>query len=652
MAQHLPSSVSFRQDINGLRAWAVFAVLLFHFPWIGLPGGFIGVDLFFVISGYLMTAIVVQQHEQGRFSVRGFYQARLRRILPALMLMLLVVWIVGWLWLPTAYYQNLADHILVSLAFVSNFDYATTKEYFVSSPDEMWLLHTWSLAVEAQFYLLFPIFVVLWWRFFPSLKSLSLALGVLTVFSFFLNLHFIDSKTSWTFYMLPMRGWELAIGGLVYLFARQVSISLPWRTALYRLGWVLILISLWLLDGSLPWPGHYALLPVLGIAFVILANQHSWLTDWRGFQWLGDRSYSLYLWHWPLVAALYFVGKEQDGLWVMTALVLSFVLAHLSFLWVEVPTRRFFSTKKQRASLLWLSGIWFVLFFMVLSIQSKWVDLTNRVDPTFETIAKGSFDKFPGIDPCWLSYFDAYPNVGLEDPQICRFPANSAQSPTIALVGDSHTGSVLSALIAADQASQKQGVLFLGTNGCPFLPGVSLFLDPGCGAYNRFLFQQLLQDSTLTQIFIVNRLNKHLHDKDKTAYQTQAQINQMFAEFKDGVEQLTQSGKKVVILTSIPEMTVNVPKTLIKQWASSADLMDIRLPIEQYHQRAGMSAAFYQDVATLQNVTLLDASEVFCDAHACYGSQRLTPWYFDDNHLSEQGGRKWFSYFKQVLNEP
>ncbi|MBD3756334.1 MAG: acyltransferase, partial [Gammaproteobacteria bacterium] len=309
---HLPSPISYREDINGLRAWAVIAVLLFHFSLIGLPGGFAGVDVFFVISGYLMTAIIVGGYEKGSFSIWKFYMARARRILPALMVVMAVLLALGWFWLPTPDYQALGAQSAYGLTFLSNIYYWRSAGYFDAAAQEKWLLHTWSLAVEAQFYVLYPIFVALMWRFWKGLKAITLGLMLLFVVSLLLNLMVTFWRPTVAFYLLPTRGWELAAGGLVYLIARQGWVSASLKARGYWLGWVFLIGSFALIQESFAWPGYWAMLPVLGASLIILGQREAcFLTYNRLAQWLGDRSYSLYLWHWPLVVALYFAGLHS-----------------------------------------------------------------------------------------------------------------------------------------------------------------------------------------------------------------------------------------------------------------------------------------------------------------------------------------------------
>lgn len=208
--KYSPSPIAYREDINGIRAWAVIAVLLFHFQLPGLGAGFMGVDIFFVISGFLMTAIIMKDLEHDNFSIWKFYMARARRILPALIVVISTLLILGWFYLPTFDFKVLANQSLSAVFFISNIFFGLEGSYFSSSPYEKWLLHTWSLAVEAQFYLLLPVFLILLWKSRPKVSTILLGLFFLFFFSFALNIAVSSWKPTIAFYVLPTRTWELA----------------------------------------------------------------------------------------------------------------------------------------------------------------------------------------------------------------------------------------------------------------------------------------------------------------------------------------------------------------------------------------------------------------------------------------------------------
>jgi peptidoglycan/LPS O-acetylase OafA/YrhL len=325
--------MKFRNDINGLRALAVLAVVLFHFGVPGFGGGFVGVDVFFVISGFLMTRIIFSRLEVGRFSILEFYADRARRILPALVVLCLVLLVLGWWILRATDYAVLGKHVASSLVFVSNHVFRSEAGYFDVASQEKWLLHTWSLSVEGQFYFLYPVAIVLlrrvvapahtrWW-----LAVFAIALLALCIYA-------TPRWPSAAFYYLPFRAWEMLAGGLVCLF--PVSLTDRSRRFAERSGFLLIGYSILSFDASLAWPGWFATVPVAGSMLVILsARGDSVLTSNRPSQFLGRISYSVYLWHWPPVVLLHSFDKLGQTAWIASAIILSVLLGYLSFTIIE-----------------------------------------------------------------------------------------------------------------------------------------------------------------------------------------------------------------------------------------------------------------------------------------------------------------------------
>ena len=322
---------SFRADINGLRAWAVAAVVFYHFGIPGFSGGFVGVDVFFVISGFLMTGIVVKGLERGNFSLIGFYMARGRRIVPALVVVCAVLLALGWWVLMPPDYKRLGSHAVYSLAFLSNIEFWQEAGYFDVASREKWLLHTWSLSVEWQFYLILP--VVLWvvWRLKPGRVVQTLAVGSGLVASLLACVLVTNNQSGTAFYLLPTRAWEMLGGGLVFLLASKPKLSALHRRSLEFIGLMLIVLSVVFFDRDTIWPGGRAMLPVMAAMLVLLANRHSLWTASKLPQWLGDRSYSLYLWHWPVYVALVYIGFRDNPWAIAGALLLTVLLGHLSY---------------------------------------------------------------------------------------------------------------------------------------------------------------------------------------------------------------------------------------------------------------------------------------------------------------------------------
>lgn len=322
---------SFRYDINGLRAIAVIAVVLFHFNASWLPGGFAGVDVFFVISGFLMTGIIFKGIEEKKFSLIKFYIARANRIIPALSVLCFVLLILGWFYLTPLEYKALGKHVASSISFISNIVYWRESGYFNTASNEKWLLHTWSLSVEWQFYVIYPIILVLLSKFF-SIKTIKLILVAGTILGF---IFCIISTYKWpnpSYYLLSTRAWEMMLGGIAYLYPLTVKES---RKKLFELaGIILIIGSYFLISSDNLWPGYLAIFPVSG-AFLIIQAQYnnSLITGNILAQKIGSWSYSIYLWHWPLVVTIYIFSLDKNYAYV--GIILSILLGFLSYKYIE-----------------------------------------------------------------------------------------------------------------------------------------------------------------------------------------------------------------------------------------------------------------------------------------------------------------------------
>lgn len=335
---------AYRPDIDGLRAIAVFSVLFHHLNAAWLPGGFIGVDLFFVISGYLITSQVYADIREGRFSIRRFYQRRINRIVPALVCVVLASWVAGVFLLSPADLIRLAKSSVFAMLGASNiFFWREYGNYFAGNATEVPLLHTWSLGVEEQFYLIWPLLVLLIFKL--SRRHMVGVLMVLTLAALGVSEKMLGVFASASYYLLPSRFFELMIGGLLALWidARPLE-SRRYADVFAMIGLALISGSLFFLDKSSSFPGINALWPCLGAMLLILSGNRSRflsrILKFRLMVFVGLISYSLYLWHWPLIAYLHYtqvvIGVEVGA----AVFFLSVLLAWLSWKFVENPMRR------------------------------------------------------------------------------------------------------------------------------------------------------------------------------------------------------------------------------------------------------------------------------------------------------------------------
>ncbi len=426
--------MQFRHDINGLRAIAVVVVVLFHFGVPGFQGGFVGVDIFFVISGYLMTGIILTKIQKNQFSVIDFYIDRGRRIIPALAALCFCLLIFGWFFLTPTDYRSLGMDAASSIGFLSNaIYYMTSGNYFSTSSHEKWLLHTWSLSVEWQFYLIYPLVIL---SVKKALKSnqLKIFLGLLTVISFCLSIIYSEATPSASFYLLHTRAWEMLLGGLVFLSPNQHSNKI--NKTIEMLGLALVLLSVLFLNEKNIWPGYLALIPTIGTALIIWsARSDSFFTNNPLSLWLGRNSYSIYLWHWPIAVFIFISDFYQDALAIMLGLILSLILGCLSFKYIELIPLKKLTKNKMIILLLFLSI--FVGSLGVLIYLKRGVE--NRLDNDYlHEIKKTSM---PLRTNGWCFYsVDSIPGLKISNEGLNCNLGNQSGKINVLLIGDSYAG--------------------------------------------------------------------------------------------------------------------------------------------------------------------------------------------------------------------
>lgn len=465
-ASSLSVDRDFRQDINLLRGIAILSVVFYHFTATLLPGGFAGVDVFFVISGFLMTKIIATGLERNSFNLIQFYAARCKRIIPALLAMCLIVAATTFFWLPTNEYQKLGNYIGYAALFISNLKLnKESGDYFAPDSHENWFLHTWSLSVEWQFYLVLPFIMM---GLYPLRKKLNtgLCLAILTVASFIVSVTHTPNAAATSFYLMPYRAWEMLCGGLVWYAAQRFVMPLMLRPVAAIAGYALILLSLFFITAEHAWPGPLTLLPVAGAMLVIYSDNQPLVSLFdRNFRWAGLSSYSIYLWHWPVAVVLLYCGKQHNGLWVMSAIALSFAVGWLSWVLIEQPGKNYLSQRSSRA-------FWLILFACVgvawlFSYLVKNHIVVSQPDPLVNKIALEATNKNYAANP--KTHLSTY----------------GTGKPVAIIIGDSHAEATATAL--AEAAQGKGSVVGITYSGCPTLARGELGARNRCGEFNRSL---------------------------------------------------------------------------------------------------------------------------------------------------------------------
>ena len=442
----------YRPDIDGLRAIAILSVVLFHaFPEI-VHGGFIGVDVFFVISGYLISSIIYSNLQNHSFSFKDFYIRRVRRIFPALLTILVSSYIFGWFFLTPREYETLNQQIASGAGFISNFTFWRQSGYFDIAADKKPLLHLWSLAVEEQFYMFWPLLLWIFWRLRANLLFITIGLALV---SFCLNLYKIGTDPVGDFYSPQTRFWELLVGAIaayvnLHSQTRSFRASQAVANAQSIIGFVLICASTLFFNKAFAFPGWWALLPVLGSVMLIAAGPNvivnRTLLQTAPMVWIGLISYPLYLWHWPILslARIYF-GKTLTVSEAAIALCASFMMAWITYRFIERPIRRSVN-----------GGIKLLILIMAvlgIGLAGFFTKEANGLASRFNVPELQRSNQLTGCDNI-IKDGVLYP---------CTF-GNQNSDQIILIYGDSHAGHLTSAL--NQELGSQYRFIFLGYGDC------------------------------------------------------------------------------------------------------------------------------------------------------------------------------------------
>ncbi len=554
----------YRPDIDGLRAIAVLSVVGFHaFPGF-FPGGFIGVDVFFVISGFLISKIIFESLEKDLFSFSGFYGRRIRRIFPALIVVLLACFAAGWIDLIPEEFEQLGKHILGGATFVSNLLLWGEAGYFDFSSESKPLLHLWSLGIEEQFYIFWPL--ILWFSYKRRINFLWL-ITALGIASFSLNIIGLDLHLRTAVFYNPLtRFWELLIGsGLAYALWR--GLKLPTRLSLCNanirsvLGICLLGLGFILIKKESEFPGWWALLPILGTMLILSAHASSWLNRFilsnRILVWFGVISFPLYLWHWPLLSFPFILSDGVPATKIrVIAVLLAITLAWLTYQLVERPLRFGANPKaKARGLIIAMAAVGFLGLITYIN-----QGFPRRMSPQFQSIA----EQFKRIDAGTAECVKKYVGGG---NSFCRI-GNIDLPPTAAILGDSHAGHFYWGL--REYIERKGGNLInLGAGACPPFLGITKEIHPNIDDINCNFSQDglsyIIGDSNIKTVFLAFHHSEYFRDDIKISYANGkhaagSNFANSTAALIETIQLLESKGKKVVILYDMPSINFDIKK--------------------------------------------------------------------------------------------
>lgn len=641
--------MEFRKDINGLRAIAVIAVVLFHFNSDWIPGGFAGVDVFFVISGFLMTGIIFKGLELDNFSIMKFYLDRANRIVPALASLCFVLLIFGWFYLTPLEYKALGKHAASSISFLSNIIYWKESGYFDSASYGKWLLHTWSLSVEWQFYIIYPLTLIVM-RKFISLKSMKFFLLISAIIGFLFCVYSTYEWPDASYYLLTARAWEMIFGGVAYLY----PINIKNKKIVELIGFGLILISYFYISEIDLWPGYWSIIPVFGSFLIIQAQRSSSLiTGNIFFQKIGSWSYSIYLWHWPLVVFIYYFSLPDQYSYI--GLVLSVILGCLS--------------KKYIESIRFKSG-----FF-------KFNDFL-RYQPLYMVFIIGMFGSSIFINNGFsFHYPESVVNASNEEsnknPRRAECHVSSGIVPEciygkgnlgVIVLGDSHAQSIIRSI--EKSLPNNKSVMDWTMASCTTIKNLYFekngHIDKSCGEFVSYAIKSLHKYPDIP-VVIDNRYSAMLLGPNEPAMQSRREkiekliptnvkitgrnieyFNLMNTAFFDTICEISQTNP-VFLLEQTPEMKYHVPKNMSKELMRGNSDFRVKIKFSEYEERNKIFSEIASRLKKECNVNYIPVKDKFCDSQFCYGDIDGRPVFFDDDHLSEFGASQLIPRFKDFL---
>jgi peptidoglycan/LPS O-acetylase OafA/YrhL len=636
-------TMDYRREIDGLRALAVLPVILFHAGFETFSGGFIGVDVFFVISGYLITTIILAELEQGKFSIVNFYERRARRILPALFLVMLVCIPFASIWFFTNQIRDLSQSFVAVSVFASNILFWRESAYFDTAAELKPLLHTWSLSVEEQYYVLFPLFLMLFWKL--GKRWILVMLGLVFVASLAAAQWAAYAEPALAFYLLPTRGWELLIGAFAAFYLSQANRNGFGKGLSEFGGWLgvaLILYAVFAYSKATPFPGFYALVPGLGTVFIILfATQQTTVGRFVGnkvFVGIGLISYSAYLWHQPLLAFIKFRNfGEIDRISTSLIVVATFILAYLTLRYIENPVRqkKYFVT----SSSLFVFSASAILVFVAVGLYGNSTNfLGKRSTPKFlqEYEEKTDYvaDNFFLIAESWdlQKEINGIPFFGVDNiakDKELLFDL-SGDKKKLLVVGNSHSVDFFNVLYFSKKISTKYQLARFGVQ----IRNIDdeFFLSPNYLSSDVVVYCSLMSEGDEDAIERV--IAKSVKD-GKKVFVCQNIFTWMERANFTKLDKLIVDGLRNGIAVEKLSMEIND--------RYSSDYLSSRYIDEDRREYAFRFSKRLKQISQTHNFGIIDRMDYVCPAKKCkLVSESLGKYFFDMGHHT-MGGARFFS---------
>jgi len=657
------SHPKYRPDIDGLRAVAVLAVVAFHaFPsWV--RGGFIGVDVFFVISGYLISTIIFENLDKGTFSFTEFYARRIKRIFPALLLVLIACFAFGWFALLADEYKQLGKHIAAGAGFISNFTLWNEAGYFDNSAETKPLLHLWSLSIEEQFYIVWPL--LLWFAWKRKFNLLTITI-VVAIASFIFNIKGIKHDMLATFYSPQTRFWELLSGSLLawvtlykkdtlanvklkldYLLSRigysekQEAAGKTLSNVLSFIGLLLLVYGFWRINKELSFPGKWALVPVLGAVLIITAGSKAWVNRTilsnKVAVWFGLISYPLYLWHWPILSFARIIESEVPSRNIrIAAVVLSIVLAWLTYKLVERPLRfGNYSKVKVMVLVVLMTIVGYVGYYTYEREGLKFRAL-NKVNEEVNNALSYNWKSGYRFGECFIYALDEKTN---KFSPTCGL-LGEKNKPMLMIWGDSHSAGFFRGF---EKYGSKLGFLVsqFNASGCPPILDFFIRNRKECINSNNYVFNQIKR---LKPDVLVLGANWEMYDGSP-----ESKWEKLDGEkFISTLRRVKEAGvKNIVVIGQLPIYSTNQADLLKRKFLwTKVDTVTYK----NFKPSAITADSNIRDLSLRSSVKFISPLDLLCQTSGCAISipgDKITPLSYDYGHLTAVGSEYLVSKFFQ-----
>lgn len=632
-----------RDDIDGLRAIAAISVVAFHAGVPGFTGGFIGVDIFFVISGFLIATSVIRRQQAGRFTALDFFERRARRLAGAFLAVVALTWLAAWSLFMPPDYEAFLRSVRGSVTLLANHHFHDTLGYFDTGHLTKPLLHVWSLAIEEQFYLavaaLFFVSVLKRWLF-PAvicLAVISLVASAITV----------PEQPDAAFYLLPYRAWELLTGVALALWPTRRKLAESYSTV-FNVAGAIALLSLSaviaLYEPAIPFPGLAALPPVVLTGLLITAgetrNSMSFnILALRPMAMIGRRSYGIYLIHWPLIVFLvYYLDRDLQAAEIVGVLIATLALAELSWHWIEKPLERR-TTRLFRAETLAASLFVLACFFVATKLPALREPLVSAVSPAAVELASGRSD-WAGAQLDCVDRLVAKIATG----ETCR--VGVAGGPSVLLWGDSHASAVLPALEAT--AAELQLDLHVIThNGCPPLPSIATEKS-ACRAVNDAV-QKAVTERQFQIVVLAANWQSYGSSNPVTmdGMPLPADAPQLTYSLTQAIAAIRSAGAIPVIIGQVPVYQRDVPTALAKQtYFTNVDRL---LDLDRQMSAPRIESAYLEQAIKQAPAIYLQPSDAMCSSGRCEVADGSRSLYTDRSHLSRHGAERLVDLMQSAL---